>query len=321
VVNEGFPLQLQLRADKIKINEVLKPMHIIVLEDFIVVQNEYLPKEKCFFIYEKKRHRFCFSFGQLGQSGTNDEFVAPVPIEDCRGNMLQIFDQASRRIHSYQISEAKATLLKQEKLKDDNGFLPLQHISHVNDSVLIFLTHQMELCTYSLASAEYIDRIKFKTDVPSKVEKYNQNLDYFALCNSNSKIAIGFHFINIVQQGRLDDNFHFKFKTLEISSNETFQPKLHNNIFYYGFIKASDKYIFAGNFGYQFLSFQPFPVNWGKRYFKPHVEVYDWDMNKVASLQLDNDIVSCAVDEKQKVIYTWNPQDDFDYLLAYKYDF
>ena len=125
--------------------------------------------------------------------------------------------------------------------------------------------------------------------------------------------------MNVLQKGTLDDDFHFHFETQEIFSNEIFNENMYDNIFYYAFVHISGKYIFAGNFGYPFISLQPLPINTGKRYFKPSIEVYDLNMNKVALLELDNDFFCCDVDEK--IIYTWNPLEDFDYLLAYKCDF
>jgi hypothetical protein len=320
VINDEFPQKLQLYAEKIKINEVLKPMELISIEDFIVIQNEYLPSEKCFYIYDKNTYQFCFSFGQLGQSGANDEFVAPRLVHNCKENILQIFDQATRLMYSYTISKKEAILLKQERINDGDR-LPLQKISNVNDSILIFLTSQRELCCYNLSRGMIVDKFNFKTTIKNEVEHYNPALEGFSFSNSNTNIFVCFNFMNILQKGVLDDRFHFDFNAHEISSSEIFHKNMYDNTFYYSFVNISDKYIFAGNFGYSFLSLQPFPVNTGKRYFEPHIEIYDLDMNKIALLELDNNLFHCDVDEKQKIIYTWNPLEDFDHLLVYKYDF
>jgi hypothetical protein len=320
VINDGFPQKLKLCAERIEINEVLKPMELVNTEDFIVIQNEYLSGEKCFYIYDKDTYQFCFNFGQQGQSGTNDEFVAPRLVQNCTENILQIFDQATRLIHSYTISKQGATLLKQEKI-NDNDRLPLQKISNLNDSILIFLTSQMELCSYNLRKGVIIDKFQFKTTMISDIAHYNPSLGGFSFGSSNKNIVVCFNFMNILQKGVIDDDFHFNFKEHEIFSNEIFHKNMYDNIFYYSFVNISNKYIFAGNFGCPFLSLQPFPINTGKRYFEPFIEVYDLNMNKIALLELDNNLFYCDVDEKQKILYTWNPLEDFDHLFVYKYDF
>ena len=102
------------------------------------------------------------------------------------------------------------------------------------------------------------------------------------------------------------------------------EPARHgnlDNIWYYPYVFATAEYIFAQYYGMQFRRFQRFPINKKENIHSFYFEVYDWNLKPVVLLEFDSDIWRCAIDEKRKIIYTWNDLEDFDYLLVYEYDF
>ncbi len=73
-MNNVFREDIGLVADLLPVKEVINPGNFVKLKDYLIVQNEYIPGEDCFYVYSLDKMKFCFSFGRLGQS--NDEFIA-----------------------------------------------------------------------------------------------------------------------------------------------------------------------------------------------------------------------------------------------------
>ncbi|MDR1981036.1 MAG: hypothetical protein LBQ39_05365 [Tannerellaceae bacterium] len=319
-INEGFPPVSILKPEKIKINEVLKPGAIVLLEDFLIVQNEYNPKEDCFFVYTRDKIKFCYSFGSLGQSGTDYEYIAPRVIQNNSGNIFTVFDQSTRSIYYYDMMPDRVVFKKKERINDkDETRFPLQEISFVNDSILLFTTLFGDICSYNIAADSIIDRKHFVTGLKEELGA-NHPIDYegFQFSNKGNRIVIGFMFINKVITGELDHHYYMRFNQEKITANVSdFDQDKYSNTVYYMFMLSSDKYIYAQYMGLPFKVFQPFPLNLDGRNFKTLMEVYDWEMNKKALIDFNLDVLRFTMDEKNTCLYTWNPLEDFDYLYKY----
>ena len=117
ILNDNFVQQDSLVATQIPIKEILNPVNMVLLKDYIVIQNEYLADENCFFIYQKGgNYKFLFSFGRLGQGA--EEFIAPSIVNNNGGNELSILDNARNVIRKYSITNLSAEKIQEIKLKD-----------------------------------------------------------------------------------------------------------------------------------------------------------------------------------------------------------
>jgi hypothetical protein len=322
VMNEGFPQMSTLKPEEIKINEIFRPGALVLLDDFLILQNEYNSKEHCFFVYTREDIKFCYSFGTLGQSGTDYEFIAPRVIQNNSGNVFTVFDQATRAIYYYDIMPDQFVLNKKEKINDNDKYkLPIQEISFVNDSILLFTTSMGEICSYNIVADSIIDRKQFISGLKDELGvNYKNQYESFQFSNKGNKIAIGFMFVNKVITGELDHNYYMNFKEEKIANNMfDLNEDLYSNTIYYMFMLTSDKYLYAQYMGLPFKVFQPFPLNINGRNFKSLMEIYDWDMNKKAIIDFDRDVLRFTLDEKNKCLYTWNPLEDFDYLYKYSW--
>jgi hypothetical protein len=320
IINEGFPPMSILIPEKIKINEVLNPGAIVLLEDFLVVQNEYNPTEDCFFVYTRDNIKFCYSFGSLGQSGTDNEYIAPRVIQNNSENIFTVFDQSTRSIYYYDMLPDRVVFKKKERINDkDETRFPLQEISFVNDSILLFTTLFGDICSYNITADSIIDRKHFITGLKDELGvNYDLEYDSFQFSNKGNRIVIGFMFINKVIVGELDNNYYMHFKEEKNAINALdFDQDKYSNTVYYMFMLSSDKYLYAQYMGLPFKVFQPFPLNLDGRNFKTLMEVYDWEMNKKAIIDFNLDVLRFTLDEKNKCLYTWNPLEDFDYLYKY----
>ena len=312
-LDKTFPQTIKLEADKIKINEVIKPVLILVLDDYLVVQNEYIFGEHCFFVYSLESFEFLYSFGRLGQGPK--EYIAPRLIQNSKDNILSIFDQNSRAINNFQLTDIEPIFIK-ENIIEDNRNEPFQELSYINDSIILLLKYDYEICLYSINESRFLDTFSFKENLTETT--YSHTLDSYHFSNNNGQIVFGSSFVNDLSVGKIENN---KFVIDNKKPSIEFNKNPYKNHLYYLYVKATSNHIFAQYYGYLFMQMQPLPINLGKRSFDFLIEVYDWNLNPLVLLELDSNILRYAVDENRKTIYTWNPLADFDYLLLYKYDF
>ena len=115
-MNDVFSDDVKLVAEKMPVKEVLNPGNIVKLKDYLIVQNEYISGEDCFYVYSLDKMKFCFSFGRLGQA--DGEFIAPRIVQNNTGNSLSIFDSARDKIFVYDVSDTKPQLVNERKMID-----------------------------------------------------------------------------------------------------------------------------------------------------------------------------------------------------------
>ena len=316
IKNEGFPLDITLQPQKIKIKEILKPGAMIFLDDFLVIQQEYNHGEDCFFIYTSDSMEFCFSFGRLGQSGTDNEFVAPRLMQNCSGNTLVVFDQYSRKMNYYLLDKNNFSLIKQERIMD-NSISPLQELSFVNDSIILFTTSQYELCCYNLSTSTFIDILKFDYDLDAES---SAQLQGFHFSNNGNQVNVGFMFFNVLKMGVLDSEYKFVFDNKKIKrDNWNFnQQKIYENPLYYMFTTTTNEFCYSQYMGLPFIEMQPFPLNLKEQNFKWLLEVYDTAQKKVALININQNLSRYTIDKKNRYLISWDLLNDFDYI--YKYD-
>ena len=315
-INE-FPKKINLESKKIEIKEIIKPVSILVLDNYLVVQNEFDPNVDCFFIYSLENFRFLYSFGNLGQGP--DDYIAHTLIKNSSGNIFSVFDQATRIIRNFLLSDTEPVLIE-KNIIGDNRREPIQELSYLNDSIILLLKWDYELCSYNVKTHELLDSFYFETDIKKKLgANYNQSLETNHFSNHKNKIVIGHQFINKLSVGKIENN-RFVINDKKLTSKRI-NKDLFKNIWYYTIVTATSDYIFAQYYGLPFINFQPFPRNKNKRIHSFYFEVYDWSLNPLVLIELDSDILRYTIDEKNKTIYTWNPLEDFDHLLVYSYDF
>jgi hypothetical protein len=324
ILKENIPV-IQLKCEKIKINEIIKPVSMVILNNYLIIQNERNAKTDCFYVYNFSGSvKFCFSFGTWGNGP--GEFIAPRLIQNNKNNQLAVYDSASDIISIFTISDDTEVFIDKKQI-ETNRYYPIQEISYVNDSILLFSIECKDynrLYCYNLRTDQLLDSLEYKSYFKDKLkERYNPLLDTYHFDNYNNEVVIANRFIDAISCDTLTENFRFRHpnKVLNASNFTPFsQKQLHENNLFYSYVSITSNYIFAQRLGLPFKVLQPFPLNMAGRNFKFVIEVFDKELNPVAVLEPDKDILRCLIDEKQKCIYTWDPLNDFDQILKYKYE-
>jgi len=322
VINNHSPLHKSIFSEKKKVNEIFNPIGMAILQDYYIFQNEFGSFNDCFFVYTIKDFKFCYSFGAIGQG--KDEFIAPRIFNNNKENSLSIFDSAYNKIYTYEITPEKEVIVSNENI--DKCVYPVQEISYVNDNSIVFLVMSNEdvtLYSYSIEDKTIVDSMRFDTGFKDLLGKdFSPIYNNFRFSNLNNKIVISFHYINDIFITEVDINGNFTKREHEFKNNHLDSRKsIYDNILYYSFSSAEEKYIFAQYYGYKFKRLAPFPINLGERSFDFLIEVYNWEKQPIAILELDDNFFRIFMDNKNKKILTWNPLKDFNYLSEYDISF
>jgi len=317
VVNKIFPQELVLAPELYKINEVLKPVDIVVLDDYLIIQNEIIPNADCFFVYTLDSLRFLYSFARNGHGP--EEFIAPALVQNDSGNYLSVFDQASFKLIKYEIGKESASLATKCRIltKDKR---PWQEIYYRNDSILVFSTLNNRIQTYNMNTKALVDSFSFLSNLKELMEEnYNHSFENFHFACYDERLIVGFNFMNKIVGGTIEDNGKIEMEEAEINFEAPLDKSIFNNRYYYMYTTLTSDLAFAQYVGYIFRDLQPFPLNIGRRRFDMLLEVYNSRQDPIAILDLQHNILRCKVDECRRKIYTWNMLEDFDNLMVYDY--
>jgi len=314
-----FPNRLLLTADKLKINEVIRPVNLAVHNDFLIIQNDDISEMPCFYVYSLDSLEYLYSFGRLG--GSSEEFVSPLICTDDGSDLFRVFDQGTRSLKSYRITDKAALLKHNTKVEDPTGY-PLQEAVMLNDSILMYLTVDNYVVSYNINAANTIDSIAFETGLQDLLgHSYNKTIDFFHFSAYKGRIVTGHNFIDRLSTDECSSDGTFKRGGVSLKDvrHQWYKDDLYENLYRYIYVYGTSNLVFAQYSGYEFKALQPFPINHGKRHFDFLMEVYDWDLNPKVLLEFDNDFLRCAIDERRKRIITWDFLKDFDFLLVYDY--
>lgn len=317
IYNPDFQNVYKVEPDFHRIDEIMRPVDMIVSDDYLVIQNDILPGEHCLFVYDLETLDFLYSFVHYGNGP--EEFLAPAMVQNDKDNFLTLLDQASMKLIKYRLTDETAEIADKNRIiLDDNR--PLQEVYYVNDSILIFSTLDNELKTYHIGNHQIIDTYKFSSNLKQLMGKdYNQSFDKYHFAYNNNKVSLAFNFFNMILIGEVGEDGSIGLDETEYPVNSPLERSLYDNRYYYMYTLLTDKYLFAQYVGYKFRALQPFPLNMNKRRFDMLLEVYSLDKKALCCLDLQHDVLRCKIDEKHNKIYTWNMLDDFDNLIIYDY--
>lgn len=319
VVNDVLFDKYEITPTKYKINEIIKPTDIIVLDDYLIVMNELMPKGDIFFVYSLSPFEFLYSFGNKGH-GPKD-YIAPELIQNPSGNSLSVFDQSSFKLLKYEITKSQESIIE-ERVVEMKDRRPLQEIYYHSDSIIIFSTLDNKIQSYNLNTNRIIDSFQFETNLKENMGRdYKLSFDGFHFAYNDQNIIVGFYYLNKLVRGEVDNVGHIRMSETVVEYGSIPKISIYDNTLYYMYVYLSSDFIFAQYSGYLFKELQPFPFNLGKRKFDMLLEVYNRKGEPVALIDLQHDFLRCKFDEKNKKIYTWDLFEDFDFLLTYDYSF
>lgn len=319
--NYTFNKELNLTAEKIKIDQIIDPADISKSGNYIIIQSRVSDGSKYFYVYTRDDFKFLYNFGRNGRGP--DEMLFPIVVQHAPENMFLVYDNIINQYFAYQLTDKEAILIKQLPItiKDRNKGL-MQSVAHVNDSIILFNTlsgignflHSMNINT-----SQEIDVITLKSEFKERMgDDYNPSLDGYHIDYKDGLVVLAYNHVDEMVFTAIDSNYRFIEHDIELkNTNFTPKNKLSDNFFYYLWPYIGDEFVFTQRYGKSMQELQPFQL---RRNFSFDVEVLNKQNEPVALLHFDRNMWHPLIDEVNRCIYAWDPRENFDYIDKYTFD-
>lgn len=316
-INE-FYFKFSILSDKIEIREIFQPVDMVILDDYIVFQNEYMDKSDCFFVYSSKKHEFLYSFGTKGAGP--EEFISPRLVDQSFGNTLSVVDNADLILRHYSINDKNVILESESNIRDLK--FPIQDMSFVDDSLSLILYYTNEdvfLYSYNYVSNIVVDTLCFDLGFREIMGgNFDSAINDFNFCNNGKRFVVNFLFFNKLISGSLDSSGKFENKNYSHLKADFLPAKsLYDNVNYYHYPQMNDSYIYAQYYGFNYRNLAPPPFNLKGRNYNHVMEVYNLNMEPVALLDFDHESYRFYINKEGSRMYFWDPLSDFNCLFVF----
>lgn len=307
-----FDTTITLEAKPIKINEVLKPVNLILLSDYLVVVNTPSGDLPIFNIYAKNDMKFLYGFGKHGMGPL--DYIAFATPQHISSNILPVYNSITNTLICYEIADDKETVISSRKVEKTTPGL-MQQMALINDSILLYnVRGYLGVGTYSfnLNANSIIDSLDLVTPYRSihgtKFEDYY--FDY-----GNNIVVASFEYIDEIAKVELTADYRFSPSTANLSHpGGELDEKKNSNITHYSYPYIGEKYIFVERVGRPMKDMNP--LNPGRN-FRFDIYVFDMELQPLYRLKFNQNIIRFVVDEDAGVLYSWDTTSDFDYIHKY----
>ena len=306
-----FQKQIEITPLVTYLEGASKQLDLIFLENYYVIQNDVEANQNQLSVYDKTTNKHLYSFAVKGHG--RNETMAMDMIQNTNGDTLEIIDQAKYKILKYKLDSKKATFLSSKSLK--LPFVgPLQEVYRINDSIIIFNTLEQYLQTYN-------EKKEKTTYVYSMLDSLglngeNRNFADFHFAYKKNKVCIGFRCINAITIGSVNE-----FGEIKITNIKSVKNKINLSApkrTYYCFVDINDTNILA-----QYMGYEPGFVSKASNYklYNPkfEIEIYSLNLTPFKHIVSKSDILRCKINEKGNYFYSWNPLDNKENILQFKY--
>lgn len=284
------------------------PIDIVVMDKFIIVQDEVKAGRNQLYVYDKTNNKLLYSFAMKGHG--NKETMAMDMIQTTKGDTLEIIDQAKYKVFKYRIESNKAEILSSKILKFENVG-PLQEVYRFNDSIIVFNTLDNVLCVYNDVSNKTISEYNVSDSIGAK----DTDVANFHFAFYKGKICIGFRHINALVLGEI--GIDGKIGTNDIDKVRRLAHKADKKMMYYAYVNMNERNIVAQYMGYAPGFIKKMATNYNMYAPKFELEVYSTSLIPLKHLTLSTDILRCKTDMAGRKAYTWNPLESKTNILRF----
>lgn len=319
-----FPTTLEVSPTLIPINEIIKIESIYKLENYIVLRNADSNATYFFYVYSYPEFKFLYSFCPRGNGP--EEFLMPTVIKSTLDNRFSFRDHATDQYTTFQLSDTSAVQIDTYYFKPDNNRF-FWEINYIKDNQYLLKRNNSKWSTRELwdfSAQKRMDSLPNTFDLAKKMGKsYYTEFDDIWISSCGEKMAFAYFFIDFIEAGTINNkkmNINISIGTKETPEFYVFKDgtlggkykyNVDYNIVYYESLYCTEHNIYALYAG----------IPWGdlEKYHSSTIEIYDWNGKPIKLLKLKQSICSFIVDEKQRLIYGFNPAINEDAILCYKY--
>lgn len=309
-----FPGTEMPNAISVGIDEILKPMDLVALDDYVAILHDERATGEQVYVYSADCYSYKYKFEKRGRGPL--ETLALDVIKNPIGNYIDLVDQSDYKWLRYELKEDSAEFVSASYLKIPNVG-PLQESYWVNDSIIVFNTLDNSILTYNVLSKEILDTFSFSDYFPSIDEGIQRKFCGFGLANFGNKLVVCFRNVNYLTMGYLDENYHICFPNFKVNVPHWNTSSIYKNIVYYAYVSMNEKTIVAQFYGYPLSEMQP-RVKLNRPNLKFNVEIYDDGLNPKCLYANNLDVQKYFFDGKRERILYWDAYEDFTQLMYWQ---
>lgn len=320
-----FPVALDISPTIISINEAIKIESIYKLDDYIILRNTDPNAAYFFYVYSCCDFKFLYSFCPRGNGP--GEYLMPTVIKKTPNNTFSFRDHATDQYATYELSDSNAIQVENFHFRpDDSRFF--WEINYINEKQYLLKRSNSRWNTRELwdfSAQMQLDSLPNTFDLAKDMGKsYYTEFDDVWISSCAGNMVFAYFFIDriemgAIKKGKMNINsfigvaeapkFHL-FKDGVLGGK--FKYNVDYNIVHYEYIDCGEQNIYALYAG----------IPWGDldKYHSSSIEIYDWNGVPLKLLNLEQNISTFAIDEKQRLIYGLNPETNEDAILLYKYE-
>jgi hypothetical protein len=305
-----FNNTMTLFADSIHISRPITVSHWKVSDDKVVILSNQ-NRDNFLYIFSLPDFKLMYKYGVYGPGP--DEFIAANWVNMSRENQLGLYDIPKLKMYTYDITADTLIINKTFNFSKwhKNLCRPYAGIQQLNDSIFLLRA--------DLGNKVEIEMVNINT---GQVLRISSNLLEYQKTESTATYSfkiLAFGNRLVLSYLCIDRLEFFSINNDEITPSFVIgSDKIQENVedfdnyaIYYTDIKCDDNYIYVLYQEGEKLS----------NIRSSSIEIYQKDGSPVAKLVLDRYIISFALDTKRNFIYGYSPNNSFDYVYKYTFDF
>ncbi|MDR0604717.1 MAG: TolB-like 6-bladed beta-propeller domain-containing protein [Bacteroidales bacterium] len=325
VIEKKFPNTKEVKANEVRINEIIKFSNIYKLKDYVVIRDGHENASVFFYVYKYPEFKLLYSFANKG-NGPN-EYLMPTVFKNTPDNLFSFRDHWKDVWVSYLLTDTAGIVIRTNDIKPiDNRFM--WEINQVTDSLFLLKSQDAKWSRrelWNLYSKNILDSIPNTFNLKKELGKnYYAIFEDFWITSKNEHFALAYYFMDLIEIGSVKNQKIILEKSIGIKTPPDFhlygpgkpggkyEYNFLNNIVYYENVVCGNKYIYA--------LYAKVPFGELKNVHSSIIEIYSWDGEAVALLKLDKSISDFFVDEDLKMIYGFDIDNSEDFLYEYSYE-
>ena len=265
--------------------------NLVLLDDYIVLQNSSEAVDDFFFVYSRRGMEFLYSFAGRGRGP--EEYLMPVLIKNVPGNVLGFRDHATDKVAFYEVGHSSAVLKDSFVFESNDRERFFWEINYIEGSGFL-LKHQ----GYKDGHTELWNMRAMQVDdiIPNTFENISRKLgksyytifDDYLISAYGKNFARAYFMIDRIELGTVNDRKIQLTAAIGSASapdfylyrkNEKGEFNVDKNIIYYENLYAGKDAVYALYSGDR--------LDNTEQNHSSAVEVYDWEGQPVALLKLD----------------------------------
>lgn len=321
---KDFAETQELHAEAMKFDNVIKSGDIYMSDNYLILRDINPNAEYLFYVYSRPALEYLYRFAPRGNGA--DEYLMPTVIKNTTGNLFAFRDHATDKYSFFQLTDSAAILKSENRLENNDGRFSWEINQIGENRYLMKRNNSRHSCRelWDMTGKALLDTLPNTFNLSSEMgHNYYTEFDDYWISASGTKFASAYFFIDRIETGTVDGNTLVQKKATGVEkapkfylfkegkAGSKYQYNVDNNIVRYEYLTCTPSFVFGLYAG----------IPWGEVdvQHSSSIEVYDWELNPVKLLKLDQNIAAFVVDEAEKTIYGINPEAYEDAILKFKY--